>query len=86
MEQVRKIHFAQVRFGSIWNSGQLEVPDLRKIFFRSARQIAAHDLSMIPIELNFKFGMGKLLEDAIRLFDSRKVISRDIPDIDRFDQ
>ena len=53
MEQVRKIHFARVRFGSIRNSGQLEVPDFRKKFFRSAGQIAAHDLSVIPVELNF---------------------------------
>src|ERR1700736_1096410 len=85
-EEVLIIYFAQVRLGSIWNSGHLGVPDFRKVFLRSTREIAAHDLRMIPIELNFQSWIGKLLEDAVRLFDRRKIISRDIPGIDRFNQ
>src|ERR1700730_38215 len=41
---------------------------------------------MVPIELNLKGRMGKLLENAIRLFDGRQKISRDIASINRFKQ
>src|ERR1700733_12833122 len=61
MEQIREIHFAGVRLGSIWNSRQLKVPDFGKEFLRAPRQVAAHDLGVIPVKLNFQFGMRKLL-------------------------
>src|ERR1700751_5393635 len=54
LKEVSVINLPDVRFAPIRDTCDLEVPDFREIFFCSAREIAAHDLGVIPIELDLQ--------------------------------
>src|SRR6516165_2515854 len=50
-EQMGKIDFAHVRLPAIGDSRKLEMPDFWEKFLSATRQIATHNLCVIPIKL-----------------------------------
>src|SRR5439155_5772541 len=85
-EDLRIVHLAFVGLAARGNTGDLHMPDNRKVLLEPSDEIAADDLDVIEIELNAHIRPLHLGDDVGCLLDAAEEIIRPIARVERLDQ
>ena len=82
----RIIDLALIGLGARRNRGDLHMADQRQVLLEAGDEIAADDLHMVEIVLDFHIGLADLGDDVGGLLDAAEKIIRPVARVDRLDQ